>query len=844
MATRAELIQAYLAYFGRPPDFDGLKFYENIPFADVISNFSKSAESQALYGTTFGAAQVNAIYQNLFNRDAEPAGLDYWSGRVNSGALSPAAAAYGILLGAQNADKTSADNKIAIINLFNSKLDTAAEIVAYSGTAAAASARAYIKTVDSTAASVTAATTGADAAVAAAVGQGTQGGDGTTYTLDARAGIFDNVTGTAQGDTFVAGPGALISGDVVNGGGGIDRVNASYIEDASVTRAPSLTSVERVFINASIDPTNDGNVDTLTFSLGNSTGVTEVWADRLSSGTDGVAQTNVDLLQITNVSKAVTIGVTGGPTATANRANLTVAFSDVTGSTDAATLALQTASIATVTLAGVETLNIAATIGNSTIATSLVAAAAETINISGDKNVTIAATDTATKVTVNASTATGAVSIGAEAAADFTFTGGTGNDRVLIGAVAGVTAADVLNGGTGTNILAVTDASADLSAFTGTIKNFQVFESTQAGAATAVDAAHVAGLGITSFRLSGASGDFLNTLSNARSGISLELTADQAATTDAKTLNITFAAGSDTVNDIVNLTLTNADVSGIQSTANNFANTLNIVSNKGTANALDNDANVIIDLGQAGTAGTNAIGVGTINVTSGNAKLVIGSTDITGATQAAIDSAAVTKVDASAAAFTGSLWFQAATNTATEIVGSAGDDRLIASTKNDIISGGAGADRVTGLAGNDNLTGGAGADVFFYTGGDGANAAAANVDRITDFVAATDKIGLATGADAYLTGLTLTTATAVNVNTAQTLATAADVAAIYAGLTPIAASSATTVQAVVITVSAGAAAGTYLYINDNTAASTAAEDQLINITGLSGTITAADFVLI
>ena len=87
-----QLTQLYLAYFGRPPDYDGIQSYMSPAKADadiwsVAANFSASPESIRLYGTTFGAAQVNAIYQNLFNRDAEPAGLLYWSQEVASGRL-------------------------------------------------------------------------------------------------------------------------------------------------------------------------------------------------------------------------------------------------------------------------------------------------------------------------------------------------------------------------------------------------------------------------------------------------------------------------------------------------------------------------------------------------------------------------------------------------------------------------------------------------------------------------------------------------------------------------------------------------------------------------------------
>jgi len=59
--------------------------------------------------------------------------------------------------------------------------------------------------------------------------------------------------------------------------------------------------------------------------------------------------------------------------------------------------------------------------------------------------------------------------------------------------------------------------------------------------------------------------------------------------------------------------------------------------------------------------------------------------------------------------------------------------------------------------------------------------------------------------------------------------------------TSVAASVAPATQVGLITVTAGTMAGTYLLIND-TVSTAAATDSLINITGVSGTVTAADFL--
>jgi Ca2+-binding RTX toxin-like protein len=173
--TQAQLTQLYLAYFGRPPDYDGIQFYTNHPAFDiyaVAAGFSASPESQSLYGSGFGAAQVDAIYRNLFNRDAEPAGIAYWTNEVNAGRLTPAGAALAILQGAQNADRTAVDNKLAISAAFLGALDTQAELQGYAGATAATMARAFLGQVYASPESVMNAHSNLDRTIAAASGRG------------------------------------------------------------------------------------------------------------------------------------------------------------------------------------------------------------------------------------------------------------------------------------------------------------------------------------------------------------------------------------------------------------------------------------------------------------------------------------------------------------------------------------------------------------------------------------------------------------------------------------------------------------------------------------------------
>lgn len=252
--TAAQLQQLYLAYFGRPADFDGIAYYTTGSWEiwQVAQAFGESPESQALYGAGFNASVINSIYMNLFGRSAEPDGLLYWSQQVNSGALTPGEAALGILLGAQNADAVAVANKLAAAEAFTAALDTAEEIVGYSGNVAAAAARAFLRTVTSDPATLTAALENIDAAVADVSGVG--GTNGQVFTLTT---ALDNIVGTAGNDTIVGTMDftgttevkTLGLGDKINGGSGVDTLELTVASESTVDlRTVSLTSVEKLLL--------------------------------------------------------------------------------------------------------------------------------------------------------------------------------------------------------------------------------------------------------------------------------------------------------------------------------------------------------------------------------------------------------------------------------------------------------------------------------------------------------------------------------------------------------------------------------------------------------------------
>ncbi|MFZ6775011.1 beta strand repeat-containing protein, partial [Undibacterium sp. SXout7W] len=186
------------------------------------------------------------------------------------------------------------------------------------------------------------------------------------------------------------------------------------------------------------------------------------------------------------------------------------------------------------------------------------------------------------------------------------------------------------------------------------------------------------------------------------------------------------------------------------------------------------------------------------------------------------------------------------TYTSSTLTGSgAANETLVGGAGTDVISGGAGADVMTGNAGNDTfvITSRATTQNGAFLPG---NSTVANIDQITDFVgngaAAGDTIQLGLTANAFGGAITFTGATTATV-TAVTVATAADFTALTAAVQAASAGVASTnavAQVYDITVSAGALAGRYVIVNDDTAA-IAATDTIISITGVTGALHTSDF---
>ena len=272
MATRTDIVNLYVGYFNRAPDPEGLNYWfeeiesGDMTLAEIAQSFSVQPEAVELYPflrfpeIVSPEAFITQVYLNLFNREPDAAGLEYWTNQLETGASTVGGAIIDIISGAQNTeagqDLTTLENKAEAG--FNWTLSVAsvpgfqyftrdADGVLQPIPAAEAAAKDVIADVDETAESVEDAAAKTEAFVDALQGGEVPSG-GQTMMLSVGA---DMAVGTSGNDTFVArvaqnddGEQAnqLGTGDLIIGSGGIDTLDA-VIQRASALNATPASAI-------------------------------------------------------------------------------------------------------------------------------------------------------------------------------------------------------------------------------------------------------------------------------------------------------------------------------------------------------------------------------------------------------------------------------------------------------------------------------------------------------------------------------------------------------------------------------------------------------------------------
>ena len=152
-AIQTELQQLYVAYFSRPADVSGLAYWTNFlsthpdGYQVISQNFAASAEYKAMFAGQDNRAVVNTVYEHLFGRPAETAGLDYWTKMLDNKVITIDNVVTQIAAGAQSTDKIAYDGKVAVAAVFTDHLDLASEQAAYAKPAGMKVASDYIASI-------------------------------------------------------------------------------------------------------------------------------------------------------------------------------------------------------------------------------------------------------------------------------------------------------------------------------------------------------------------------------------------------------------------------------------------------------------------------------------------------------------------------------------------------------------------------------------------------------------------------------------------------------------------------------------------------------------------------
>ncbi len=406
----------YVALFGRPADPSGLAYFNSVTKsgADLsgIGDLASTQEYKDRFAGQSNLAIVNSIYQSLFNRDAETAGLNFFVDALNKGTLSIKNIAIAILDGAQGTDKTIVTNKITAADNFTKALDTPVEIAAYSGNNAAAAGRAFLQPVNASISSIpTSAAT--DAAIIALASTAT-GGVSLSLT-DASASVVNTTATDAKlkttgGDDTITITDDYKAASKVDGGFGVDTLILKNVTTGATPAADAIVNVEKLFATAAAGAT---------LNLTNVSGLKEVWND--NSGANA--------LKVSNIADGVTLGV--------RKAADVVEFGFKAAQSGTVNIALDTATVKTslTVTNGADNVQISTT-GGSSVA-SYVDASAKTIKIVGSGDLTFATAAGSTKVaTIDASALTGKLNLDVSAGANegFKITGTNNVDTIKLAA--------------------------------------------------------------------------------------------------------------------------------------------------------------------------------------------------------------------------------------------------------------------------------------------------------------------------------------------------------------------------------------------------------------------------
>jgi len=120
------IIDAYIAYYGRPPDAEGLIAWAGqlerpeLHRDSVLTMFGESNEFQENYGKLTARQLINNLYLQIFGRNGDEAGVNYYTILLQSGGRPLTTIAMEILEAAQNDDVVVLENRRKVARHFAS----------------------------------------------------------------------------------------------------------------------------------------------------------------------------------------------------------------------------------------------------------------------------------------------------------------------------------------------------------------------------------------------------------------------------------------------------------------------------------------------------------------------------------------------------------------------------------------------------------------------------------------------------------------------------------------------------------------------------------------------------
>lgn len=560
-----------------------------------------------------------------------------------------------------------------------------------------------------------------------------------------------NVT-TSTGPDVIKASGTTVvkvidtAGSVTVTGGSTVDVTTDVASAVSVTGAAGKTltavSVHGGSTVAIVDPTAGGSIATV-----------------LLDGNAGAATITSDALTSLTMNKA-----NGGATinAAAGTRTLNVALTGLTAGTitDATATTLNVATVTTksagVSIAANAATTVSLVAGVDTAIVALNADTATGVTISGSGKVSIGAASLLSATSINASAATGGVTITPVLANGVTFTGGTGADSISIGAT---TKAIAMGDGNDIVTLTVgalgTGGAVDAGVGIDTLVGTSALMSAELASATAAKLTGFETIKVSDVLANGASFD-VSALAGAvnftaGAGVATTGTASVIGLGAGANVSILGAAGNDGVLSLAMKADTAADVLNV-SVNHNFTQTNASAVNGFTTNlsaALVETLNVT-STGTGSIAATATADSVTNTLMISDVALVTlnlsGDQAVSFASSAAqtklatIDASADTAgASLNAALSTAGLTIKGSATAANTLVGSAFVDTIVGGAKADIITGGNGGDTLTGNGGN---------DIFVINNGD-STIVSGKADTITDFIANTFGAGTSGAVTAF-----------------------------------------------------------------------------------------------